>query len=294
MPRDDTFTTRLAPVRPYDLRVSASGASGGTRRWDGPVLRLALATPAGGARAAVTQRPDGDLDVAVRGPDATAAIDALRFVLATDDDHRPFLRLARRDPRLAATAIRHQGYRPIRTGTVAHAVLAAACGQLVTGQEAARMQAAIGRLAMPRGADGLIAPVTADALAAVTTARMASVGLASRRATALRRLVRGFDVERLRAVATSAATTRITREPWLGPWSAGVICTEGLGRFDAPVVGDLGLMRIVAAETGHWPEPDDTRALVEGYGEWAGLAAMYLLRHPLARRKTGVALPQAA
>lgn len=294
MSSETTLTTRLTPARPYDLRASASGASGGTRRWEGPVLRVALATPAGSARAAVTQRPDGDLDVAVRGPDTTAAIDALRFVLATDDDHGPFLRMARNDPRLAATAIRHQGYRPVRTGTVAHAVLAAACGQLVTGQEAARMQAAIARLAMPRATDGLIAPVTGAALAGVTTARMASTGLASRRATALRRLVRAVDVERLRAVPTADATARITREPWLGPWSAGVICTEGLGRFDAPVVGDLGLMRIVAAETGRWPEPDDTRALVEGYGEWAGLAAMYLLRHPLARRKTGVALPQAA
>lgn len=289
-----TLTARIAPARPYDLRASASGASGGTRRWEGPVLRVALATPAGAARAAVTQRHDGDLDVAVRGPDATAAVDALRFVLAIDDDHAPFLRMARHDPRLAATAVRNEGYRPARTGTVAHAVLAAACGQLVTGQEAAHMQAAIARMAMPRGDDGLIAPVTAERLCAVTTARMASTGLASRRATALRRLLRGLDVERLRAVPTGAATARIMREPWLGPWSAGVICTEGLGRFDAPVVGDLGLMRIVAAETGRWPEPEDTRALVERYDGWAGLAAMYLLRHPLARRKTGVPVPTAA
>jgi len=242
----------------------------------------------------VTQRHDGDLDVAVHALDTTAAIDALRFVLALDDDHAPFLRRARHDPRLAATALRHEGYRPVRTGTVAQAVLAAACGQLVTGAEAARMQAAITHLAMPSGDDGLVAPPDAEALLRVPAAAMASTGLAARRATALQRLLRGLDVERLRGVDSPQATARITREPWLGPWSAGVICTEGLGRFDAPVVGDLGLMRIVARETGRWPEAEETRALVEGYGEWAGLAAMYLLRHPHARSKTASAAPRAA
>ena len=255
---------------------------------------MALATPAGPARAAVAQRPDGDLDVAVRGADTDAALDALRFVLAIDADHAPFLRMARHDPRLASTAVRHEGYRPARTGSVAQAVLAAACGQLVTGAEAARMQAAITRMAMPPGDDGLVTPPDAAALLRVSAARMTSTGLAARRATAVRRLLRGLDVERLRAVDTPAAIARITRDPWMGAWSAGVICTEGLGRFDAPVVGDLGLMRIVARETGTWPEPDDTRALVEDYGEWAGLAAMYLLRHPHARSKTGVLAARAA
>ena len=287
MPPQDITTTRLAPVRPYDLRMSASGASGGTRRWDGPVLRMALATAAGPARAAVAQRHDGDLEVAVRGADPAAAMDALRFVLATGDDHAPFLRMARTDARLAATADRCSGYRPARLGTVAQAVLQAACGQLVTGAQAAQMHRDIVRMATPRGDDGLVdAPAAAD-IARVPTAAMASTGLASRRATALRRLLLGLDVERLRAVPTADATARITREPWLGPWSAGVVCTEGLGRWDAPVVGDLGLMRIVCAETGRWPEAHETAALVDGYGEWAGLAAMYLLRHPLARRATG-------
>lgn len=255
---------------------------------------LALATDAGPARAAVRQRGDGDLEAAVRGPDIPAALDALRFVLAIDDDHAPFLRLARRDARMAPVSVRRSGYRPARCGTVAHALVAAACGQLVTGREAARMERAVVGMAGQRGDDGLVTPPASRALAGLQPARAAATGLAARRAAAMVRLARGLDLERLREVPTARMTARVVREPWLGPWSAGVIGTYGLGRFDAPMVGDLGLMRIVAAETGRWPEPHETLELVEHYGEWSGLASAYLLKHPHARVKQGARAPGAA
>lgn len=281
------MVTTLRPRPPYDLRLSAGGSAGGTRRWHGNVLLVALATPAGPGRAAVRQRHDGQLHVAVDAPDAAAALDALRFVLAVDDDHSPFLRMARRDARMAPVSVRRAGYRPARRGTVAQSVVAAACGQLVTGAEAARMERAIVRMISPPGPDGLCVPPSTAEVAALAPARAVSAGLAARRAGAVSRLARAIDLERLHAVDTHRMTARITREPWLGPWSAGIVGTYGLGRFDAPVVGDLGLMRILAAETGTWPEPNDTRALVDGYGEWSGLASAYLLMHPHARVKQG-------
>jgi AraC family transcriptional regulator, regulatory protein of adaptative response / DNA-3-methyladenine glycosylase II len=286
--------TRIRPVRPYDMRLSAAGTAGGTRRWHGAMLLLALPTDGGESRAAVRQRHDGDLEVAVRAPDLTTALDQVRFMLATGDDHAPFLRMARRDPRMAPVVVRRAGYRPARTGTVAHALVSAVCGQLVTAREAARMERAVVGMAGHSGADGLVAPPTSAAVAALAPARAASAGLAARRATAMTRLARAVDLERLHGVSTDAMTARVTREPWLGPWSAGIIGMHGLGRFDAPVVGDLGLMRILAAETGRWPEADDTRALVAGYGEWAGLASAYLLMHPLARSKQGAPRARAA
>jgi 3-methyladenine DNA glycosylase/8-oxoguanine DNA glycosylase len=286
--------TRVSPARPYDLRSSAGGPAGGTRRWHGPVLALALATDAGPARAAVRQRGDGDLDVAITGPDAPAALDALRFVLATRDDHSEFLRMARRDPRMAVVSVRWPGYRPARRASVAQAVIAAACGQLVTGRQASQMERAVVRMTAGHADDGLAHPPSGSDLAALQPARAVSTGLAARRAAAMVRLARGVDLDRLHAVGTEAMAARVTREPWLGPWSAGVIGTYGLGRHDAPMLGDLGLMRIVAAETGRWPEADDTRALVQHYGEWSGLASAYLLRHPLARVKQGTRPARAA
>ena len=113
---EQALVTTLRPARPYDLRLSAGGTAGGTRRWQGAVLALALMSPAGPARAAVRQRHDGDLEAAVPATDPEAALDALRFALAVDVDHAPFLRMARRDPRMAAVGVRRNGPRPPRVG----------------------------------------------------------------------------------------------------------------------------------------------------------------------------------
>jgi 3-methyladenine DNA glycosylase/8-oxoguanine DNA glycosylase len=78
-------------------------------------------------------------------------------------------------------------------------------------------------------------------------------------------------------VPTDVAAARIERERGLGPWSAGVVCVYGLGRFERGLVGDLGLIKLCSALRRRWAEADDTRELLEPYGEWAGLASVYLL-----------------
>jgi 3-methyladenine DNA glycosylase/8-oxoguanine DNA glycosylase len=99
----------------------------------------------------------------------------------------------------------------------------------------------------------------------------------ARKATALIRLSREWDVERLRAVETAPAAARIERERGLGPWSAGMVCLHGLGRYECGLVGDLGLVKLCASLRGRFADADDTRELLEPYGEWAGLASVYLL-----------------
>jgi 3-methyladenine DNA glycosylase/8-oxoguanine DNA glycosylase len=77
---------------------------------------------------------------------------------------------------------------------------------------------------------------------------------------------------------TDAVVRRLERERGLGPWSAGVVCLEGLGRFEHGLVGDLGLVKLVRALRGrHAVETWETAELLEPYGEWAGLASVYLL-----------------
>ena len=70
---------------------------------------------------------------------------------------------------------------------------------------------------------------------------------------------------------------RLEYERGLGPWSIGIVCLEGLGRFDYGLVGDLGLIRLLRALRGRPVEGWETAELLAPYGEWAGLASVYLL-----------------
>jgi 3-methyladenine DNA glycosylase/8-oxoguanine DNA glycosylase len=78
-------------------------------------------------------------------------------------------------------------------------------------------------------------------------------------------------------VPTDVVASRLQRERGLGPWSVGVVCLEGLGRYDHGLVGDLGLVKLLRALRGRPVEGWETAELLEPYGEWAGLASMYLL-----------------
>jgi 3-methyladenine DNA glycosylase/8-oxoguanine DNA glycosylase len=70
---------------------------------------------------------------------------------------------------------------------------------------------------------------------------------------------------------------RLRRERGIGPWSIGVIALEGLGRYDAGLVGDLGLVKLVASLRGRWAAAWETAELLEPYGEWQGLASELFL-----------------
>ena len=120
------------------------------------------------------------------------------------------------------------------------------------------------------------APTTAE-LAALAPAKLRALGLHSSRAASLVRLSRTIELERLHDVETGVVAARLERERGLGPWSVGVVCLEGLGRYDYGLAGDLGLVKLLRTLRGRPVEGWETAELLEPYGEWAGLASMYLL-----------------
>ncbi len=250
--------------------------SDATRRFRDGVLTLVLEVDGAPALARVCQHADGALAVRVEGERSGAALERLRFVLAVDDDHAPFLARFRDDPLLGPAIRRIAGLRPLRAATVTHALLKAVCGQLVQARAARLLEARLLRFAAPEHG-GLRLPPTRATFGRSSPAELGREGLVARKANALVRLSREVDLERLRALPTEAAAARIERERGLGPWSAGVVCLYGLGRFEQGLVGDLGLVKLCAALRGRWATPDDTRELLEPYGEWAGLASVYLL-----------------
>jgi AraC family transcriptional regulator of adaptative response / DNA-3-methyladenine glycosylase II len=272
--------TTIRPRPPYSLALSARLRSDPARRFRDGLLTLALEAGGEPALGRVRQRPDGSLAVAVEAAAPEEALERIRFVLAADADHASFLhRFA--DDRLLGRAVQHlRGLRPLRTATVTHALLKAVCGQLIQASAARALEARLLR-AMGTPLADLVLPPTRATFAGLAPAQLARLGLVARKANALVRLSREWDVERLRTVETHAAVARIQRERGLGPWSAGMMCLYGLGRYEHGLVGDLGLIKLCASLLGRRAEPEDTSRLLEPYGEWAGLASVYLLAGPV-------------
>jgi 3-methyladenine DNA glycosylase/8-oxoguanine DNA glycosylase len=244
----------ITPTGPYRLRLMCRSGT-----WDGPL--------ADGSTATAWQRPDGRLVVRAA---TEAGVTHARFMLALDDDTTGFHARFGRDPLLGPTARTLVGYRPLRLATVAHAALRAMCGQLIEARRAMMIERAILRRL------GAAVP-TREGLSAVSPADLRADGLALSRATTLVRLVRSFDLERLRDHDTAIVLQRLGRERGIGPWSVGVIALEGLGRYDHGLVGDLGLIKLVSSLEGRWVEASETAALLSRYEEWQGLAGQMLM-----------------
>jgi 3-methyladenine DNA glycosylase/8-oxoguanine DNA glycosylase len=257
------------PKGPYSLACSARLSSDATRTFRDGLLTALV----DGELVRAWQSPDGT--VRLRGP--RAAAERLRWQLALDDDHSEFLRVVRDDLLLGRASRELRGLRPLRVGSVAQALLRALCGQLIEAKRARRLEQKLIRSLSAPGPGGLHpAPSCAD-LARFSAAELRARGLHARRAAALVRICRSLELERLHAVPTAAVAERLERERCLGPWSVGVICLHGLGRYEYGLVGDLGLVKLLAALRGRRAEGWETAELLAPYGEWAGLASVYLL-----------------
>jgi 3-methyladenine DNA glycosylase/8-oxoguanine DNA glycosylase len=219
-----------------------------------------------GRWAAAQQLHDGR--VVVRASCERAVADA-RFVLALDDDTGEFHRLYARDPLIGPTVRRLRGMRTRRKSTVTHAVIRGISGQLIQASRALEIERSIIRACC---AD----PPTRESLARLAPARLAACGLATGRASTLTRLARSLDIEGLRTKREAPA--RLLRERGVGPWTVGTVALQGLGRYDVGLVDDLALVKLLASLRRRWPEPGETVELLAPYGEWQGLASVFLMQ----------------
>jgi 3-methyladenine DNA glycosylase/8-oxoguanine DNA glycosylase len=265
----------IRPHGPYSLHLSCRLASDATRTFRDGVLTAALPGARGPELVHARQLPDGTVEIAGA---TEAGVERLRACLALDDDHVPFVRRFR-DDRLIGPSIRHlRGLKPTAVGSVAQALLRALCGQLIQSSRARAIERAVVRAAAPQiDGTGLRMPPSTTDLAAFAPAELRRLGLHARRGATLVRICRDLELERLRALPTDAAAARLERERGLGPWSVGVICLQGLGRSERGLEGDLGLVKLLAELRGRPVEAWETAELLEPYGEWAGLASVYLL-----------------
>jgi len=263
----------VRPRGPFSLRASAARAGDATRRWDGRVLVGLFAVEDGVARACAWQNADGSVELRSH---SEQALEQLRFVLPLAADHSEFLRRFADDPMLGRTIRELRGKRPLRLGTVTQALVRAVCGQLIEAKRARRIERTLIRATCESDGVFFVAP-TPECFAGSAPAQLQRHDLTARKASTIVRVCRTLDLERLREVTPAGVARRLERERGLGPWSVGVIGLEGIGCYDFGLVGDLGLIKLCTALLGRPAEPPDTAELLARYGEWQGLASMYLL-----------------
>jgi 3-methyladenine DNA glycosylase/8-oxoguanine DNA glycosylase len=263
----------VRPRGPFSLRQSARLASDQTRKFDGRVLVGVFEVDGRLERAACWQETNGD--VAFRAL-SEAGLERIKAMLPLDADHSEFLERFKDDRLLRRPIHELRGKRPLRLGTVTHALLRAICGQLIEAKRARNIELRLIR--ETSATDGhLYAPPRPQSFCDFAPAALQRLGLSARKAATLVRVCRTIDVERLREVSPSGAAQRLGRERGLGPWSVGVIGLEGLGCYHFGMVGDLGLVKLCTALLGRRAEPEDTAELLAPYGDWQGLASVYLL-----------------
>ena len=269
-----TLERVVRPAGPYTLALCTKHSSDATRHLRDGTLTTALRMGERVEVASARQTLDGRMILRAQSEEG---FDRLRFVLAVDADHTEFLRRFARDPLIGESTRAFQGMRQLRLPTVAQTLLRAFCGQLIDSRRARELEVRIVRATTPRiEGTSLHAPPTCATFARYAPVRLRQLGLHARRAAALVRLCRSVDLERLHGLPTAKAADFIERERGLGPWSAGVVCFEGLGRFERGLVGDLTLIKLMSRLRGRWVEGHETAELLAPYGEWAGLASLYL------------------
>jgi len=268
-----TIETELRPRGPYSLRLSGRLASDATRSVRDGVYTATIRGAGGLERVTAWQRPDGAVRVRAA---SDAGVEHVRFVLGLEDDHSAFLERFANDALIGEATRRLRGLRPVRTATVAHALLRAVAGQLILASRARQIERTVIRRATPSLEGHHAAPTCAD-LARFSPAELRDLGLGARRGASLVRLCRSLELERLKELPSDVVAARLLRERGLGPWSLGVVCLEGLGRYEHGLARDLGLVKLASALWGRYVEAEETDALLAPYEEWAGLASVYLL-----------------
>lgn len=216
---------------------------------------------------------------------AEEGVARLRFAVGVDDDLREFHERFRWDA-LIGPAVRRDPARRARRRPLAFEALAwAVTEQLIEFARAVEIQRLIVRRAGVRCPEtGLRDLPSAAAVAALAPAQLESFGLSAGRASALIRCAREVASGRidLDGPDHGRSWARLRAIPGIGAWTVEVTALYGQGRYDQIPAGDLEFIKLVGPLLHGDPRArateDEVREFFEPYGEWKGLAALYLPR----------------
>lgn len=213
------------------------------------------------------------------------AIERMRFALAVDDDLSEFHRGFRGDPLLGPLLLRQPHFRPRRRPWPWEALAWAVVKQLIESGRAARIQRRIvGRWgARVDREQGALRDVPGPAaIAGRAPAELESMGLALRRAIALRAVAK--EVARGRCdPAGAAADRRLLAVREIGPWTVQCLGLFGRGDPDSLPAGDLIYLKLVGrlGRLGRRATVEEVEEFYAPYAPFRGLAGLLTLTaHP--------------
>ncbi|HWI94865.1 MAG TPA: hypothetical protein VNS60_02225, partial [Solirubrobacterales bacterium] len=208
------------------------------------------------------------------------ALERMRFALAVDDDLGEFYRRFKGDPLLGPLIRRRPHLRPRRRPWPWEALAWAVVKQLIETGRAARIQRRmVGRWGPrlgPRGEEGLRDVPTAGLIAGRAPVELESMGLALKRAIALRAVagqVAGGRCE----LDRPAADRRLLRVREIGPWTVQCLGLFGRGDPDSLPAGDLIYLKLVGrlARLGRRATVEEVEEFYAPYAPFRGLAGAW-------------------
>jgi len=250
------------------------------RAWEPGRDRVALRAEPLDPEAIASPGPAAADPVGAAGPGELAvAVERMRFALGVDDDLGEFYRRFRRDP-LLGPLLRRRPYLRLRRRPWPWEALAwAVVKQLIESGRAARIQRRmVGRWGMRvgPGREGLRDVPTADLIAGRAPVELESMGLALKRAIALRAVAGDVAAGRCDP-ARPAADRRLLATREIGPWTVQCLGLFGRGDPDSLPAGDLMHLKQVGrlARLGRRATVEEVEEFYAPYAPFRGLAAAW-------------------
>jgi 3-methyladenine DNA glycosylase/8-oxoguanine DNA glycosylase len=207
------------------------------------------------------------------------ALERMRFALGVDDDLGEFYRRFRRDPLLGPLLRRRPYLRPRRRPWPWEALAWAVVKQLIESGRAARIQRRmVGRwgLRLGPGRDGLHDVPSAALIGGRAPVELESMGLALKRAIALRAVAADVAAGRCDP-GEPGADRRLLARREIGPWTVQCLGLFGRGDPDSLPAGDLMYLKLVGrlARLGRRATVEEVEEFFAPYAPFRGLAAAW-------------------
>jgi DNA-3-methyladenine glycosylase II len=296
-----SFEVEVSPPSPF--RLPGYGSEDGVMRVqrgvisrllhveDSPVL--VRAWEPGKDRVALRAEPLDPRSIAAPGPTDSApareagaaelevAVRRMRFALGVDDDLSEFYRRFKGDPLLGPLLRRRPHLRPRRRPWPWEALAWAVVKQLIESGRAARIQRRmVGRwgLRLGPGREGLRDMPTPGLIAGRAPVELESLGLALKRAIALRSVAADVAAGRCDPAAESA-DRRLLSIREIGPWTVQCLGLFGRGDPDSLPAGDLMYLKLVGrlAGLGRRATVEEVEEFYAPYAPFRGLAAAWTI-----------------